>query len=144
MPITNQKMQTHMFLTEMYEDEYFPDFLVDKCKQIFVSLCEQIESSKPADTVSLFKLTHAAVESINQLVTEFEENDSEGIDRYSEKALARIWKAQRFSWWMTMLLHRFPDNIPYDDRLQQTDLDYLFSSKHALRSLAENYVGLPF
>jgi p-hydroxybenzoate 3-monooxygenase len=45
---------------------------------------------------------------------------------------------------MTMLLHRFPDNIPYDDKLQQTELSYLFSSEAALRSLAENYVGLPF
>ena len=45
---------------------------------------------------------------------------------------------------MTMLLHRFPDNIPYDDMLQETDMSYLFSSEAALRSLAENYVGLPF
>ena len=55
-----------------------------------------------------------------------------------------MWKAQRFSWWMTTLLHRFPGNIPYDDKLQQTDLAYLFSSEAALCSLAENYVGLPF
>ncbi len=67
-----------------------------------------------------------------------------GLDGYSKKALARVWKAQRFSWWMTMLLHRFPNNIPYDDKLQETDMAYLFSSEAALRSLAENYVGLPF
>ena len=78
------------------------------------------------------------------LVDHYEKGDDSGLDGYSQRALARIWKAQRFSWWMTTLLHRFPDNIPYDDRLQQTDLDYLFSSKHALASLAENYVGLPF
>ena len=77
MPITNPTMMKHAFLTEMYDDDYFPDFLVDKCKQILFSLCEQIESSKPADTVSLFKLTHAAVETINQLESEFEANDSE-------------------------------------------------------------------
>ena len=70
--------------------------------------------------------------------------DDSGLESYSQMALARIWKAQRFSWWMTMLLHTFPDNIPYDDKLQETDLRYLFSSDKALGSLAENYVGLPF
>jgi p-hydroxybenzoate 3-monooxygenase len=74
----------------------------------------------------------------------YEKGDDAGLDRYSRRALARVWKAQRFSWWMTMMLHRFPDNIPYDNKLQQTDLEYLFSSDAALRSLAENYVGLPF
>ena len=67
-----------------------------------------------------------------------------GLEGYSQKALARIWKAQRFSWWMTMLLHRFPDRISYDDRLQETELSYLLSSETAMRQLAENYVGLPF
>ncbi len=70
--------------------------------------------------------------------------DDSGLDGYSAKALARVWKAQRFSWWMTMMLHTFPDSIDYDKKLQETDLAYLFSSEAALRSLAENYVGLPF
>ena len=65
-------------------------------------------------------------------------------DRYSEKALARVWKAQRFSWWMTSMLHTFPASIEYDQKLQEIDLAYLFSSEAAQRSLAENYVGLPF
>lgn len=78
------------------------------------------------------------------LVDHYLNGDDTGIDQYSEKALARVWKGQRFSWWMTMLLHRFPDNSSYDDRLQQTDLQYLFSSERALQSMAENYVGLPF
>ncbi len=77
MPISNSTMQTHTFLTEMYGDDYFPDFLVDKCKQILVSLCEQIESTKPSDNESLLRLTHAAVDSLNQLEAEFEENESE-------------------------------------------------------------------
>ena len=64
--------------------------------------------------------------------------------RLFQKALARVWKAQRFSWWLTMLLHRFPENSEYENRLQATELDYLFSSDMALGSLAENYVGLPF
>ncbi len=78
------------------------------------------------------------------MVDHYQKSDDSGLMNYSETALARIWKAQRFSWWMTTLLHRFPDNIPYDDRLQRTDLEYLLSSKLAQASLAENYVGLPF
>jgi len=78
------------------------------------------------------------------LLDHYEKGDDRGLDDYSARALARVWKAQRFSWWMTMLLHRFPDRLSYDDRLQQADMAYLFSSDAALRSLAENYVGLPF
>ncbi|MDE4132537.1 4-hydroxybenzoate 3-monooxygenase [Phaeobacter sp. QD34_3] len=70
--------------------------------------------------------------------------DSAGLDGYSEKALARVWKAERFSWWMTNLLHLFPGAEAVDQRLQCTDLDYLFSSDAAQASLAENYVGLPY
>jgi p-hydroxybenzoate 3-monooxygenase len=78
------------------------------------------------------------------LLDHYNKGDDRGLDDYSARALARVWKAQRFSWWMTMLLHRFPDRLAYDDRLQQTDMAYLFSSEAALRSLAENYVGLSF
>ncbi|MGJ4937676.1 4-hydroxybenzoate 3-monooxygenase [Bradyrhizobium sp. SZCCHNR1015] len=78
------------------------------------------------------------------LLDHYKKGDDTGIDGYSKRALARIWKAQRFSWWMTTLLHRFPDRLSYDDRLQDTELAYLFSSEAAQRSLAENYVGLPF
>lgn len=70
--------------------------------------------------------------------------DDAGLEAYSEKALARIWKAQRFSWWMTMMLHKFPDELGYDVKLQQTELEYLFSSEAAQSAMAENYVGLPF
>jgi len=78
------------------------------------------------------------------LLDHYRSGDDEGLDSYSEHALARVWKGQRFSWWMTTLLHRFPEHSPYEQRLQQTELDYLFSSQQALGSLAENYVGLPF
>ena len=78
------------------------------------------------------------------MVAHYKNGDSTGLDKYSEKALARVWKAQRFSWWMTTMLHTFPDSIAYDQKLQDTDLAYLFSSEKALGSLAENYVGLPF
>jgi p-hydroxybenzoate 3-monooxygenase len=78
------------------------------------------------------------------MLDHYKKGDDAGLEAYSQRALARVWKAQRFSWWMTMLLHRFPDRIPYEDRLQDTDMAYLLSSDAALRSLAENYVGLPF
>ena len=74
----------------------------------------------------------------------YRDGDDSGLDGYSAKALARVWKAQRFSWWMTTMLHTFPDSLAYDRKLQDTDLAYLFSSEAAMRSLAENYVGLPF
>ena len=78
------------------------------------------------------------------LVDHYQSGDDAGLENYSDKALARVWKAQRFSWWMTTLLHNFPDNIAYDNKLQKTDMEYLFSSEAAMTSLAENYVGLPF
>lgn len=78
------------------------------------------------------------------MVAHYQNGDSTGLDKYSEKALARVWKAQRFSWWMTTMLHTFPESLAYDQKLQDTDLAYLFSSEKALGALAENYVGLPF
>ena len=78
------------------------------------------------------------------LTAHYANGDNSGLAGYSQRALARVWKAQRFSWWMTMLLHRFPDREAYDDRLQDAELAYLFSSESAMRTLAENYVGLPF
>ncbi len=78
------------------------------------------------------------------MLAHYRHGDDAGLDGYSHKALARVWKAQRFSWWMTTTLHRFPANSPYEDRLQATELAYLFSSEKALGALAENYVGLPF
>ncbi len=65
------------------------------------------------------------------------------LDRYSEICLRRIWKVQRFSWWMTSMLHQFPDANPFDQRRQIAELDYVTSSRAAAKSLAENYVGLP-
>ena len=78
------------------------------------------------------------------LLQYFEEGDSEGIDRYSEKALARVWKAERFSWWMTNLLHRYPDQTEFDLRIQRSELEFLRANKAAQTVLAENYVGLPY
>jgi len=78
------------------------------------------------------------------LVEHYRNGRSRGLDAYSERALRRVWKAERFSWWMTMLLHRLPDNGPFGDRIQRAELDYLFSSNAAMTALAENYVGLPY
>ena len=74
----------------------------------------------------------------------YNEKSSAGIDAYSGKALARVWKAVRFSWWMTSMMHKFPDTGEFGARIQLAELDYLVSSKAAATSLSENYVGLPF
>ena len=66
------------------------------------------------------------------------------LDRYSEICLRRVWNAQRFSWWMTSLLHRFPQDAAFDRRRQAAELDYVVHSRAASQTLAENYVGLPF
>ncbi|MGY3605260.1 MULTISPECIES: 4-hydroxybenzoate 3-monooxygenase [unclassified Bradyrhizobium] len=73
----------------------------------------------------------------------YDERSSAGIDGYSARALARVWKAVRFSWWMTSMLHKFPDQGEFGARIQLAELDYLVSSKAASTSLSENYVGLP-
>jgi p-hydroxybenzoate 3-monooxygenase len=65
------------------------------------------------------------------------------LNLYSQTCLRRVWKVQRFSWWMTSMLHRFPDENPFDRRRQLAELDYVTSSRAASQSLAENYVGLP-
>ena len=80
----------------------------------------------------------------NGLIDFYKKNDATGLEQYSEKALVRVWKAQRFAWWMTTMLHTFPDTPDYDQKLKEIDMSYLFSSDAALSSLAENYVGLPY
>jgi p-hydroxybenzoate 3-monooxygenase len=74
----------------------------------------------------------------------YDERSSAGIDAYSERALARVWKAVRFSWWMTQVLHKFPDTDGIGARIQLAELNYIASSRAAMTSMAENYVGLPF
>jgi p-hydroxybenzoate 3-monooxygenase len=74
----------------------------------------------------------------------YDDKSSAGIDGYSATALARVWKAVRFSWWMTGILHRFPDTEGIGARIQLAELDYLVNSRAAATSLSENYVGLPY
>jgi len=77
MTIANKKVKQKELLAGMYQDDYFPDFLVDKVKAILLELCEQIEEQEPEDEEALFELTHEATERINDLEEEFCENDSE-------------------------------------------------------------------
>ena len=74
----------------------------------------------------------------------YEDRSDAGIEAYSVRALARVWKAVRFSWWMTTMLHRFPETGDFDQKIQEAELDYLTHSRAAATSLAENYVGLPY
>ena len=74
----------------------------------------------------------------------YQDHDEQGIDNYSARALSRVWKAERFSWSMTRLLHHFPQQSLFDQRMQQADIEYLEASVAAQTSLAENYIGLPY
>jgi len=74
----------------------------------------------------------------------YRESSNAGLDGYSARALARVWKAERFSWWMTNLLHRFPQRDGFDRRIQEAEFDYLVHSRAAATAVAENYVGLPY
>ena len=73
----------------------------------------------------------------------FASGDEAELDRYSVRALARVWKAERFSWWFTGLTHRFPNMDDFDRRIQTAELAYIKSSTAAQKALAENYIGLP-
>jgi p-hydroxybenzoate 3-monooxygenase len=77
------------------------------------------------------------------VVEHFQTGSQAGLDHYSDRALSRVWKAVRFSWWMTTLLHRFPDDGEFAVRLQAAELDYLAGSEAARTVFAENYTGLP-
>lgn len=78
------------------------------------------------------------------LIEHYRDGEDDGLAAYSAQALARVWKAERFSWWMTSTLHRFPENGEFSEKLQLAELDYLMGSDAAMSALAENYVGLPF
>jgi len=80
----------------------------------------------------------------NALRSFYMDNCDRLLQNYSATALARVWKTQRFSWWMTSLLHRFPEQTVYDLRIQRADYDFLNASQSAQASLAVNYVGLPY
>ena len=78
------------------------------------------------------------------LIARYKSQSLKALEGYAEKALARIWKAERFSWWITRMLHQFPEDGSFERKMQQAELSYLFSSEAAQKTLAENYVGLPY
>lgn len=78
------------------------------------------------------------------LIEFYSKNSEEGIIQYSEKCLKRVWKAERFSWWMTHLLHRFEGESDFDLKIKQAELAYILGSEAGQTTLAENYVGLPY
>lgn len=78
------------------------------------------------------------------LINHYSNNDSRGLEGYSKKALERMWKTERFSWWMTNLLHRFPDQSTFDQKMQRAELEFLAENQSAVAVLAQNYVGLPY
>jgi p-hydroxybenzoate 3-monooxygenase len=89
-------------------------------------------------------LAVADVRVLARALTHFYKTGSQDLlNRYSQTCLRRVWKVQRFSWWMTSMLHRFPEGNPFDQRRQLAELDYVTSSRAATSTLAENYVGLP-
>ena len=77
------------------------------------------------------------------LTAYFRSSSADFLDAYSETCLRRVWQAQRFSWWMTSLLHRFSDRTPFERQVQRAELDYVFGLVAVSTALAENYVGLP-
>jgi p-hydroxybenzoate 3-monooxygenase len=74
----------------------------------------------------------------------YRSNSNQGLQNYTQRCLRRVWKGQRFSWWMTSMLHRFPHEDSYSHHIHLAELDYVTSSRAAATALAENYVGLPF
>ncbi|QQA41690.1 4-hydroxybenzoate 3-monooxygenase [Pelagovum pacificum] len=88
-------------------------------------------------------LAMSDVHYLHEALRHWYEGDRAAIDGYSARALSRVWKATRFSWWFTTLMHRFPDQHPFDQHLREAELDLLATSPRAQAAFAENYVGLP-
>lgn len=78
------------------------------------------------------------------LVEHYRDGSDAGLDAYSDKALTRVWKTQRFSWWLTSLMHRYPEMTEFDERMQVAEMAFLRSNRAAQTAMAQNYVGLPY
>jgi p-hydroxybenzoate 3-monooxygenase len=78
------------------------------------------------------------------LIEFYASRNTAALDAYSARALRRVWQAERFSWWMTNLLHRFPEHGSFGEKVQVAELEHLVGSRAAMTALAENYVGLPY
>lgn len=120
-------------------------FVVEPMQYGWLFLCGDAAHIVPPTGAKGLNLAASDVHYLAEALIEFyEEKSAGGLTAYSARALARVWKAERFSWWMTSMLHRFPEQGPFNERLQRAELDYLAHSDAAMSSLAENYVGLPF
>jgi p-hydroxybenzoate 3-monooxygenase len=114
-----------------------------RCGRLF--LCGDAAHIVPPTGAKGLNLAASDVHYLFQGLREhFAERSDAALDAYSDRALARVWKAERFSWWMTSLLHRFDPADAFAGRLQLAELDYLVGSEAATAALAENYVGLPY
>ena len=119
-------------------------FVVDPMRYNRLFLAGDAAHIVPATGAKGLNLAVTDVRILASALSEFyTTGHTDQLDRYSEVCLRRVWKVQRFSWWMTSLLHRFAEHSPFDRQVQLAELDYLISSRAAAQSLAENYVGLP-
>jgi p-hydroxybenzoate 3-monooxygenase len=120
-------------------------FVVEPLRHGKLFLCGDAAHIVPPTGAKGLNLAASDVHYLFEALREhYEEHSDAGLDAYSARALARVWKAERFSWWMTSTLHRFPEEGEFGECLQLAELDYLTHSDAAMASLAENYVGLPF
>ncbi|HVW92928.1 MAG TPA: 4-hydroxybenzoate 3-monooxygenase [Devosia sp.] len=119
-------------------------FVVEPLRFGKLFLCGDAGHIVPPTGAKGLNLAVSDVHYLSEALCEFYAEKSEaGLATYSARALARVWKAERFSWWMTSILHSFPDQGDFSERLQRAELDYLTHSEAAMGALAENYVGLP-
>lgn len=108
-------------------------------------LCGDAAHIVPPTGAKGLNLAASDVRTLARALIEFYQEGSEaGIDHYSARCLRRVWKAERFSWWMSLLLHTFPDTNPFEQKALDAELDYVVHSLAGRTTLAENYVGLPF
>ena len=89
-------------------------------------------------------LAVADVRRLAQSIATWNNGDESGLESYAREALARVWKIERFSWYLTNLTHQFPDHSPFEKKMQRAEFDYIVSSPAAQTTIAENYVGLDF
>jgi p-hydroxybenzoate 3-monooxygenase len=120
-------------------------FVCEKMRQGRLFLCGDAAHIVPPTGAKGLNLAASDIHYMGEaLVAYYARYDEAPLLAYEQKALARIWKAERFSWSMTLLTHRFPDTIAFDRKMQRAELDYIRSSRAAQVAIAENYVGLPY
>jgi p-hydroxybenzoate 3-monooxygenase len=119
-------------------------FVVEPMQSCSLFLAGDAAHIVPPTGAKGLNLAVADVRVLARALTDYYSNGNRDLlTRYSEICLRRVWKVQRFSWWMTSMLHRFANDTPFDQRRQLAELDYITSSRAASQTLAENYVGLP-